>query len=279
MGAMNASFCIVVFFVQKSVEVMKKSLVVTFVLTFTFLPAFPVGAHFGMLIPSDSMIMPADDRNVHLTLSFSHPFDRQGMPMGRPKSISVSTGEKRIDLHNHLKATQVMNNAAWTIDFPVNRPGVYHFTMEPQPYWEPAENSFIIHYTKTVVAAFGDEESWDTELGLKTEIIPLSRPFGLYAGNLFQAMVKLDGKPAPHARVEIEYYNRDGRARAKTDFMVTQTVKADANGIFAYSPPVSGWWGFAALNIADFKLKHEGMEKDVELGAVIWVLFHDWETK
>jgi cobalt/nickel transport protein len=261
------------------VEVMKKSLVVTCGLIFMFLPALPVGAHFGMLIPSDSMIMQGDDRNVVLTLSFSHPFDLKGMPMDRPKSISVLTREKRIDLNNHIKATQAMNNQAWTIDFPVNRPGVYHFSMEPQPYWEPAENSFIIHYTKTVVAAFGDEEGWDTELGLKTEIIPLSRPFGLYTGNIFQAMVKLDGNPAPYALVEIEYYNQDGRARATTDFMVTQTVKADANGIFAYSPPVSGWWGFAALNIANFKLKHEGIEKDVELGAVIWVLFHDWETK
>lgn len=27
--------------------------------------------------------------------------------------------------------------------------------MEPQPYWEPTEDCYIIHYTKAVVTAFG----------------------------------------------------------------------------------------------------------------------------
>jgi cobalt/nickel transport protein len=57
--------------------------------------------------------------------------------------------------------------------------------------------------------------------------------------------------------------------------MITQTIKADANGVFTYAAPVSGWWGFAALSSADYKLAHQGEEKDVELGAVIWVRFHD----
>ena len=68
---------------------------------------------------------------------------------------------------------------------------------------------FIVHYTKTVVTAFGDDEGWDTEIGLKTEIVPLSKPFGLYAGNVFQGTVKLDGKPVPFAEVEVEYYDKD----------------------------------------------------------------------
>ncbi|MDY6971917.1 MAG: DUF4198 domain-containing protein, partial [Thermodesulfobacteriota bacterium] len=42
-------------------------------------------AHFGMLIPSDSMVMQTDSRVVNLTLSFSHPFERRGMEMVKPK--------------------------------------------------------------------------------------------------------------------------------------------------------------------------------------------------
>jgi cobalt/nickel transport protein len=34
---------------------------------------------------------------------------------------------------------------------------------------------------------------------------------------------------------------------------------------------MEGWWGFSALNPTDFKIPHKGREKDVELGAVIWV--------
>ena len=87
----------------------------------------------------------------------------------------------------------------------------------------------------------------------------------------------MDGKPVAYADVEVEYYNRDKTAHAPTDYMVTQTVKADGNGIFTYSAPVSGWWGFAALNTADYTIKHDGKDKDVEMGAVIWVYFHDWK--
>jgi cobalt/nickel transport protein len=61
--------------------------------------------------------------------------------------------------------------------------------------------------------------------------------------------------------------------------MITQTVKADKNGVFTYAAPKAGWWGFAALNLADFKLKHNGKDKEVELGAVIWVKFHDWQQR
>jgi len=151
--------------------------------------------------------------------------------------------------------------------------------MEPEPYWEPAEDCFIVHYTKAVVAAFGDDGGWDTEIGLMTEIVPLSKPFGLYAGNVFQGIVKVNGNPVPYAAVEVEFYNKDGKAEAPTDYMVTQTSKADQNGVFTYSAPKAGWWGFAALNEADFKLKADGEDKAVEIGAVIWVKFHEWQSK
>ena len=89
--------------------------------------------------------------------------------------------------------------------------------------------------------------------------------------------MKFDGKPVPYAEVEVEFFNQDKNAQAPTDYMVTQTIKADQNGVFTYAVPNAGWWGFAALNEADFKLKtNSGEEKGVELGAVIWVHFEEW---
>jgi cobalt/nickel transport protein len=241
----------------------------------TLIVAAPAWSHFGMLIPSDSMVMQDDNRTVTVTLSFSHPFEMVGMDLVKPKVFSVLAGGKKQDLLGSLEAIQMMDHTAWQAAYPVKRPGVYMFYMEPEPYWEPAEDSFIIHYTKSVVSAFGDDEGWDEEIGLKTEIVPLSKPFGLYAGNVFQGIVKLNGKPVPFAEVEIEYYSKAKKYTAPTEYMVTQTIKADGNGVFTYAAPVAGWWGFAALNSADFKLPHEGEEKGVELGAVIWVYFHD----
>jgi cobalt/nickel transport protein len=245
----------------------------------TLIVAGPAWSHFGMLIPSDSMVMQDDDRTVMVTLSFSHPFEMVGMDLVKPKVFSVLADGKKQDLLGSLEAIRLMDHKAWKAAYPVKRPGAYMFYMEPEPYWEPAEDSFIIHYTKTVVAAFGDDEGWDEEIGLKTEIVPLAKPFGLYAGNVFQGIVKMNGKPVPYAEVEVEYYNRDGKYMAPTEYMVTQTVKADGNGVFTYAAPLAGWWGFAALNGADFKLPHDGEQKDVELGAVIWVFFNEMKQK
>ncbi len=66
-----------------------------------------------------------------------------------------------------------MEHKGWKVRFVLPRPGVYQFVMEPTPYWEPAEDLSIIHYTKTIIPAFGDDEGWDEPVGLPTEIVPL----------------------------------------------------------------------------------------------------------
>lgn len=236
-------------------------------------------AHFGMIIPSDSMVMQDESRIVKVTLSFSHPFEAVGMNLVKPAQFGVVIRGKKKSLLGVLTETKVMRHRAWSVDYQITRPGVYKFYMEPQAYWEPAEDCYIIHCTKTVVAAFGDEEGWDEPVGMKTEIIPLTRPFGLYAGNVFQGIVMVEGKTAPYAEVEAEYYNVNGKAKAPTDYMVTQVIRADKNGVFTYAVPRAGWWGFAALNLSGKKMKYKGEDKDVELGAVIWVEFQEWQEK
>ncbi|VFQ45819.1 DUF4198 domain-containing protein [Desulfoluna butyratoxydans] len=234
-------------------------------------------AHFGMVIPDTSVVSRQTGKELGLSLSFSHPFEGVGMPLEKPAEFSVVVDGKKRDLTGTLAPSEVMGKPSWASSFAVKRPGVYTFVMTPKPYWEPAEDLFIIHYTKTIVPAYGSEEGWDDELGLKTEIVPLTRPFGLYAGNLFQGVVKLDGKAVPWAEVEVEFYNRDGKAKAANEYLVTQVVKADANGVFSFTVPNEGWWGFSALNEADYQLEAEGEKKGVELGAVLWVEFSKWQ--
>ena len=262
---------------KKILETTLVSILISMVFMFFAIPAL---SHFGMLIPSDSMVMQDENKEIIVDASFSHPFEGVGMELVKPKFLGVmANGEKKnLITTKQVKKIKVMDNPSWRVNYTIKKPGVYAFYMEPVPYWEPAEDCFIIHYTKTYVTAFGDDEGWDDEIGLKTEIVPLSKPYGLYAGNVFQGIVKLNGKAVPFAQVEVEYYNEDGKAKAPTDYMVTQTIKADKNGVFTYAVPKAGWWGFAALNEADFKIKDSsGTEKDVELGAVIWVKFHNWE--
>jgi cobalt/nickel transport protein len=236
-----------------------------------FLSLTTAGAHFGMIIPSDEMVMKGDNSNVALQLMFWHPFEGHGMELVKPVKFGVVANGREQHLLKTLSSQKIKGHTTWKTTYRVKRPGLYVFYLEPQPYWEPAEDCYIVHYTKTVVAAYGEDEGWDEPIGLKTEIVPLSKPFGLYAGNVFQGVVMLNGKPVPGAEVEVEYFNVGGEYSAPTDYMVTQTIKADPKGVFTYAAPKAGWWGFAALSTDDRQISG----KDVEIGAVLWVNFHE----
>ncbi len=77
----------------------------------------------------------------------------------------------------------------------------------------------------------------------------------------------------------MELYNQEGSLQAPSDYHVTQVIKADANGIFFFTCPSEGWWGFAALNEADYTLKNpKGEAKGIELGAVLWIYLDKYQS-
>jgi len=241
--------------------------------------AAPAFAHFQMIIPSDDMVTHEDSRTVDLDLRFWHPLEGDGMNMVKPNQFGVLIGgKKNIDLLDALKPVKLKDRGGNSLDgfsaeFRMQR-GAHVFYVEPKPYWEPEEDSFIIHYTKVINNRLS-EDGWDAPVGLKTEIVPLSRPFGLWTGNVFQGQVLMDGKPVPFSEVEVETYDPQGTIHPPTDTMITQVIKADGNGVFTYAMPKAGWWGFAALNSSDTPIQHDGVNKHVELGAVIWVKTYD----
>lgn len=236
-------------------------------------------AHFGMIIPGQPQIKQGN-KTTEITLSFSHPFENRTMDLVKPKRFFLIKDGKSENLTNTLKEITLLDHTAWQSSYTFKRPGVYQFVMEPTPYWEPSEDLSIIHYTKTIVPAFGDDQGWDEPVGLPTEIIPLLRPFGNYAGNSFTGKVLINGKIAPGAEVEVEFYNSSSSYRAPSDYHITQVIKADVNGVFSFSCPFAGWWGFAALSEADYTIKDpEGNDKGVELGAVLWTYFHPMKSQ
>ena len=232
-------------------------------------------AHFAMIIPSTDNVGPKDKKEISLDVSFTHPFEGGPiMQMDKPNKFGVVVGDKAVDLLNTLKEKKVKGKSTWQTKYKVKKPADYVFFVLPKPYWEPAEDKFIIHATKVIVDALGAEEGWDAPIaataGLPVEIIPLSRPYSLYAGNVFTGQVFMNGKPVPGAEVEVEWWGK-GKTKAPSDSHVTQVVKADQNGVFSFGMPKAGWWGFAALMEGPEKMEKDGKKKDVEIGAVIWV--------
>lgn len=261
---------------------MPRTKLIASVLSLSFLlSTAPAWAHFGTIIPSDDIVTKDDNKTIEVDVKFIHPFEGHYMEMAKPKRFGVMHRGKVTDLLGALEADKAKSPGEetpvtfWKTNYTIKRPGDYTFFVEPTPYWEPAEDTFIVHYTKVCVDAMGLEEGWDKPVGLETEIIPYTRPYGLWTGNVFTGQVLLKGKPVPYAEVEVEYLNESPgnttKVEAPADPYVTQVVKADAKGVFTYAMPRAGWWGFAALSEASYKLKHDNQPKSVEIGAVYWV--------
>lgn len=222
-------------------------------------------AHFLTFMSNTDNVSNPKQTKVDLDISFIHPFEQTGMIMEKPEVFVNSKNNKL-----NLTQTTKLDHKAWSSSYDIKTPGVYKFFVQPQPYFEPAEEKFISHVPKLIVSSFGLEDGWDEPLGLKYEIIPMTKPFALYSGNLFQGKVLHDGKPAANTEVEVELYNEFG-LKAPSDAHITQVVKTDDNGVFSFVMNHKGWWGFAAL-IEEGELKHsDGKMYPIENGALIWV--------
>jgi cobalt/nickel transport protein len=230
-------------------------------------------AHFQELLPDENIIESHSKRSVTVRAIFTHPMEgAPTMNMGQPQAFGVIGREgKKEDLLSTLQPAPVGGKRAFKAQYKLKGPANYIFYIAPAPYWEPAEKKMICHYTKTVVNAYGADDGWDEMVGLPVEIRPLTRPFGLWTGNMFSGIVMYNGKPSPFTRIEIEYKS-DGRVKAPSDPYVTAVIKSDSNGYFAYAMPKAGWWGFAALVTGVRKLPNPSGEMvDMEEGGLMWV--------
>ncbi|NUQ61920.1 MAG: DUF4198 domain-containing protein [Pirellulales bacterium] len=252
---------------------MKRGFLVALPVAIAVLAARMACAHFLVLLPSLDVVEADDPRTVEVGIAFTHPM-QQGpvMEMGQPRQFGAMAHGRKVDLRGSLQPQKVEGKTTYRATVQLNRPGDHVLYIEPAPYWEPAEEKWIVHYTKVVVDFMGAEEGWDQLLGFPVEIEPLVRPYGLWTGNTFRGIVRRNGAPAPFATVEVEYHNEGRRIATPNDAFITQVIKADAGGVFSYSMPRAGWWGFAALVDGAQKIPDpKGNLADVELGGLIWV--------
>lgn len=228
-------------------------------------------AHFQILIPNQAIV--TSHKIITLSAQFTHPME-QGplMNMDTPQRFGVLFNGESHDLLSTLESHQEQGKTWFSTTYEVKQPSDYVFFLEPTPYWEASEEKMIIHYTKVIVDAFDAENGWETLVKFPVEIQPLVRPYGLWTGNLFRGVVLFQQQPLPFATIEVEYFNENQEINIPADPFITQIIKADANGTFAYAMPVAGWWGFAALVEGETPIKNPlGDLVPVELGGLIWI--------
>ena len=245
-------------------------------------------AHFQMIYTPEIALDKGGE--VDMRLVFTHPFEAgHTMDMGTPEQFFMvyqkgGEGEpQKTDLKAGLTPitwkSLTNSGKAFAVKQKLRSPGDYVFALVPAPYLEPEEGAYMQQITKMVLNVGGIPGNWDKPVGLPAEIVPLAKPYGLYTGNVFVGQVLANGKPVPDAEIEVEYLNhvpnmgtnsfdKKAVATAPHDCFITQTIKADSNGVFVYAMPKAGWWGFAALGVGPVK-EFDG--KAMSQDALIWV--------
>ncbi len=252
--------------------------------------AVPAYAHFQMVYTPEIAVEQGADSTFKLV--FTHPFGAgHTMNMGAPIEFYVvhQMGDKeakKTDLKESLKKitwTSMTNSGdAYEVVVPkkvVRSMGDYQFVLVPEPYMEAEEGIYIQQITKTYMNVGGVPGNWNAPLGLKTEWVPLNKPYAVWTGSTFKAQLLKDGKPCPNHEVEVEYVNHEpdmknnsfskkAKAKAPQSSFETMGVMTDNQGYVTFAIPKAGWWGFCGLGSGpDTEYKGKELSQD----AVIWV--------
>lgn len=247
--------------------------------------------HFQLVYTPETTLQ--SGKSVKMIHSMIHPYtDRKTMDMGKQhKSAKTFLDvEEFYVVHKGIKTDLIKtlehiqfkgkkrSGKSYQSKHKLKKMGDHLFVLKPAPYYSTLEGIYLQQITKTIVNIAGKPTDWDRELGLKAEIIPLSKPYGIWEGSSFSAMIKAQGIPVPFAKIEIEYLNSDVdmknlkmgkyKTNEKNQNFKTIEIKANENGEFTFHLPRAGWWGFRAPHVG---LKKDYQEKELSVEAIMWV--------
>ena len=243
-------------------------------------------AHFNILLPQAASARKGEA--VTFLYRFGHPFEHEMFDAPRPAHLFVITPDgKRTDLSKSLEKLSVPAGgkngrkvSAYDFRFTPEQRGDYTVILQTPPIWMEEDKEFI-QDTVRVVLHVQAQKGWDTHVGVPFVMMPLTRPYGLQPGAVFQAQV-ISASPAPApngfprskrvagALVEIERFNAERPAKLPPDEFRTLTAKTDPNGVVTASLPTSGWWSITAQRSAGQR-EHMGKAYPLRQRATLWV--------
>jgi cobalt/nickel transport protein len=247
-------------------------------------------AHYNMLLPDPASVQRG--KPVTFSYQWGHPFEHELFDAPMPEGLTVfGPDNKTTDLLKSLKKVTVKSGkkdvAAYQFTYTPEEPGDYIFVVQTPPIWMAAEGEYFQDTAKVVVHVQA-QKGWDRLLNLDFEFAPLTRPYGLVAGNVFQAGIQRykeigplgnplgNGRATPLAGllVEIERYNSEPPKELPADEFMTRTVKTDANGVVTCDLPEAGWWCLTAAREAGTR-QREGKTVSVRQRSSLWVYVNE----
>jgi cobalt/nickel transport protein len=243
-------------------------------------------AHFSMLLPDQHSVKKGE--KATFIYQWGHPFEHQLFDAPLPPSTFVVTPDAKkvtIDVKKmEIPAGESKTIVGYEFTYKPDQRGDFVFVLEANPIWLEEEREFLQDSVKVVLHVQA-QKGWDSIGQLHAnQIVPLTRPYGLQAGTVFQAHV-LGGlsdsqrdsdelhpaKSLAGALVEIERYNTTPPKELPPDEHITRTAKTDPNGIVTCTLSEPGWWCVAAQVAVSRKKRDDGKEYPVRHRAIHWV--------
>jgi cobalt/nickel transport protein len=229
-------------------------------------------AHFHMLFPIFTTAV--TDKAVPFVFQWGHPFEHELFDAAMPERVvMVGPDNKVVDLTRSVTKTTVKGAeqkdvTAFAFSFTPERRGDYTCVATAAPVWMEHEGLFYQDTVK-VVLHVQTQKNWDATTG-GFELTPLTRPYGLEPGMVFQAQALDADKPQPGLIAEVERLNPVAPKELPPDEQMTRRVKADPNGVLTCTLTDPGWWCITAER-ANGQREKDGKMYPVKQRTTLWV--------
>lgn len=213
-------------------------------------------AHYNILLPSTPSAK--TDEKVTFTHQWGHPFEHELSDAATPRRVYVIAPDgKRTDLTDSIEAFKVAGfdgkpARAHRFHFTPVKRGDYTFVLvAPPTFLQDMQES--VEDIVRVVLHVQTQNGWDAGSQEAADLVPLTRPYGLLPGMVFQARVtgplseKKSG-PIAGALVEWERYNAKPVKDAPEDELITFRAKTDPGGVLTCTLPEAGWWAITVIH-------------------------------
>jgi uncharacterized GH25 family protein len=242
--------------------------------------------HYHILLPDRHSVK--KDESVTLTYRWGHPFEHELFDAPLPERLFVIGPDGKVtELGKQLEKLKhpvpgKKEVAAYRLKFTPDQRGDYTFVLHAPPIFLEEDGEFVQDIVKVVVHVQA-QKNWDADSpGAHAKVVPLTRPYGLQPGVVFQARFfhgerkvtgsfsKKEPNPLAGILVEIERFNAKPPQKLPPDEHITRTVKTDPNGVVTCTLPEPGWWAITGQTDGG-TLEHKGKQHPRRLRTTLWV--------
>src|ERR1700722_4498905 len=162
-----------------------------------FAAVSPGTAHYQMLLPQVSVAK--KDQPVTMIYQFGHPFEHQLFDAPAPEHVFIIAPDGKVSeptktsLEKILAISGEQKVTAYRFQFTPDQRGDYVVVLQTPPIWMKDEGEYWQDTVKVVIHVQA-QKGWDHYHKEDFELTPLTRPYGLQPGMVFQARIMHEDK-------------------------------------------------------------------------------------